>query len=61
MVISACAELARRVVSGEQVNEASGMVSWLAKGKEKEKFRLLIVVGYEGFPVTFSWIHSSVP
>ena len=61
MVISACAELARRVVRGEQVNEASGVVSWLSKGKEKEKFRLLIVIGWEDFPVIFSGSHSSVP
>ena len=61
MVIAACAELARRVVCGEQLNEeASGMYSWLAKGKEKDRPKLLIVVGYAGYAITMKALIPSV-
>jgi len=55
LVISACAELVKRVINEEGTQEnPSGMLSWIAplnnkgKGKETEKNKMksLIVVGY---------------
>lgn len=50
LVISACAEVARRAVCGQLVEDKkSTMFSWMtseSKGKEKEQPKSLVVVGF---------------
>ncbi|KAJ3503570.1 hypothetical protein NLJ89_g8372 [Agrocybe chaxingu] len=49
LVISACAELVKKITSGQASDKASSMLSWVTsskgKGKQKETPKLLVVVG----------------